>query len=191
MSRLWIADRLKDLNKQKQDLGLAIGLPASRITELLNGKRKFQIHEIVQLAIFLEMEMGIVLAKLYNETDEATVQSVTETIPVIGRIKKTEGRFQEWPSDQHYMINLPRHQIYSNILKFAIEELHLNSQAKNLYICIQEKDLHKKQVIVERKLERTMAQKEEHDRNIGQVSICTPPLRVIAHYQQSAEEGVV
>ena len=188
MSRLWIADRLKELNKQKQDLGSAIGLPASRVTELLNGKRKFQIHEIVQLAVFLEMEMGIVFAKLYNELEETSKDSITESVPVIGHLKYPDDRFQEWPSDKHYLINLPRHQKYHNIQKFAIEEQPLNSSAKNLYICIQEKDLCQRQSTFSKKIERTRGVKEEHSREAGQVSICSPPLRIIARYQQSSGE---
>jgi len=190
MSRLWIADRLKGLNKQKQDMAAAIGLPASRITELLNGKRKFQIQEIVQLAVFLEMEMGIVLAKLYNEFSENGEESSTEDIPVIGHLKKSKDRFQAWPSHKYYLVNLPRHHMYNNIQKFAIEESLVNSSEKNLYICIQEKDFSSESHRFSEKIEGSNIPEIGLDQKPGQASICNPPLRVIAHYRQSPKDCI-
>lgn len=190
MSRLWIADRLKGLNKQKQDMATAIGLPASRITELLNGKRKFQIHEIVQLAVFLEMEMGIVLSKLYNEFSENGEESITENIPVIGQLKKSKDRFQEWPSHKHYLVNLPRHQMYINIQKFAIEENLVNSSEKNLYICIQEKDFPPKSHGFSEKIEGANIFEIGLDQKADRAGICRPPLRVIAYYRQSPKNCI-
>lgn len=53
IKRRWIEDRLKQLGKNKRELADAMSIPASRLTELLNGDRNLKPAEATRAAKFL------------------------------------------------------------------------------------------------------------------------------------------
>jgi len=61
MEQTWIADRLAELGKKKTDLAQALGLPPTRISEILRGRRDVHLAELLPLARFLEMDPMTVL----------------------------------------------------------------------------------------------------------------------------------
>ena len=61
MEQHWIADRLEELGKRKAQLAEALGLPPTRISEILRGRREIQVAEVMPLARFLDMDPMTVL----------------------------------------------------------------------------------------------------------------------------------
>lgn len=61
MEQFWIAERLADLGKKKAELAQALGLPPTRVSEILRGRRDIHISELLPLARFLEMDPMTVL----------------------------------------------------------------------------------------------------------------------------------
>ncbi|MBN2752618.1 MAG: helix-turn-helix transcriptional regulator [Rhodospirillaceae bacterium] len=61
MEQNWIAERLSDLGKKKAELAQAMGLPPTRISEILRGRRDVHISELLPLARFLDMDPMTVL----------------------------------------------------------------------------------------------------------------------------------
>jgi phage repressor protein C with HTH and peptisase S24 domain len=51
--REWLANRIAELGKKKSELARHLGIPASRISEMIAGKREIQSDEIAPLASFL------------------------------------------------------------------------------------------------------------------------------------------
>lgn len=61
MEQSWIADRLAELGKKKLELAQALGLPPTRVSEILRGRRDIHISELLPLARCLEMDPMTVL----------------------------------------------------------------------------------------------------------------------------------
>ncbi|WP_337997168.1 helix-turn-helix transcriptional regulator [Oleispirillum naphthae] len=61
MEQTWIAERLAELGKKKTELAQALGLPPTRISEILRGRRDVHVAELLPLARFLEMDPMTVL----------------------------------------------------------------------------------------------------------------------------------
>lgn len=61
MEQNWIADRLAELGKKKSELAQALGLPPTRISEILRGRRDVHVSELLPLARCLEMDPMTVL----------------------------------------------------------------------------------------------------------------------------------
>lgn len=143
MTRNWIENRLKEVNKRKSDLGKALSLPPPRITDIIRGNRRIQSHEIPQLSLFLEMDMGSVLNHINQENPSAAAynETRTEQIAVVGTIKNSGDRYGLWPASKHYIITLPTQASFSGINKFALEELRDRHYTKKLHICVKESDL--------------------------------------------------
>lgn len=99
MERQWIADRLIVLGKTQADMARAMGLPTSRIAEILGGKRRLQVTEIGALAAFLGIPVAEVLAlasgksieghpsvEQYQFTSTVLPASIAK-VPVMGEIQ--------------------------------------------------------------------------------------------------------
>jgi phage repressor protein C with HTH and peptisase S24 domain len=57
MGQAWIGERLKELpSKNKSGLAAFLGLDPSRITEILQGRRRIQVAELPKIAAYLEMK---------------------------------------------------------------------------------------------------------------------------------------
>jgi plasmid maintenance system antidote protein VapI len=142
MKRLWIAQRLKFLNKKKGYLAIRLGLPGPRITDIIQGKRKIQAHEIPTLSAFLELDSSIILENIQKETPTQFPQDTprTETIKVVGHFAKLENIYDLWPSSKHYTITLPLHSTFPGVEKFALEETQLTAPQIVLHICVFECD---------------------------------------------------
>lgn len=61
MEQTWIADRLAELGKKKLELAQALGLPPTRVSEILRGRRDIHVSELLPLARCLEMDPMTVL----------------------------------------------------------------------------------------------------------------------------------
>lgn len=61
MEQTWIADRLIEIGKKKAELAQALGLPPTRISEILRGRRDVHVSEVLPLARFLGMDPMTVL----------------------------------------------------------------------------------------------------------------------------------
>ena len=61
MEQTWIADRLAKLGKKKTELAQALGLPPTRISEILRGRRDIHVSEILPLSRFFDMDPMTVL----------------------------------------------------------------------------------------------------------------------------------
>ncbi len=61
MEQNWIADRLAELGKKKSELAQALGLPPTRISEILRGRRDVHVSELLPLARCLDMDPMTVL----------------------------------------------------------------------------------------------------------------------------------
>jgi len=138
MSQLWIEEKLKGLKKKKSDLGAALGLPPSRITDILKGTRQIQSHEVTPLSQFLKMDVNTILHNLDKERLTNTRQSPlrTETIPVIGALEQLGKHYTIWPEGQIYTVTFPRHPRYTRLKKFAIEDVSLKKKSLSIYICV-------------------------------------------------------
>ncbi|MEZ5756699.1 MAG: helix-turn-helix transcriptional regulator [Emcibacteraceae bacterium] len=60
--RNWISERIKLLGKKKKDLAEILGLPHTRISDMISGTRALKITEIVKFADFMEMSVSEVLS---------------------------------------------------------------------------------------------------------------------------------
>ena len=63
LKRLWISDRIADQGKKKKDLAEALGLPHTRISDIINSKRSLKITEIKPFADFMNMSYSEVLSR--------------------------------------------------------------------------------------------------------------------------------
>lgn len=64
--RQWIEDCLKERGKKKKDLAEALGLPHTRIYDLLDCKRSLKITEIIPFAEFMHMSIENVVRRFNN-----------------------------------------------------------------------------------------------------------------------------
>lgn len=143
MTRLWIEKRLREIGKKKIELGRAIGLPPSRISDIIHGNRRIHSHEIPQLSIFLELDMGMILNFIHLENNEegAIEHTPTEQIVVAGSLKLLNCYYSLWSRREHYTITLPIQASFTGIPKFALEESRSPNLPKKLHICVKEADL--------------------------------------------------
>lgn len=144
MTRQWIERRLKEVKKRKGALGRTLNLPPSRVSEIIRGARRIQSHEILSLAVFLEMDLESVLEHISKEKQTGSTEkacSRTEQIVVIGTLNHSGNQYKLWPDSDCYTITLPKQARFPGICKFAFEEHEKSHHHKGLHICIQEKDL--------------------------------------------------
>jgi plasmid maintenance system antidote protein VapI len=79
----WMRDRLGELDKSGAELARALGIPKSRVSEMLAGKRRLQPNEIRPVARFLEIPEAQVVANL-SVTLNANKEQIEEIVPQIG-----------------------------------------------------------------------------------------------------------
>jgi|GEM_PF-734965 len=138
MTYTWIELRLRELKKKKKELGIALGLPPSRISDIIKGNRRIQSQEISRLSAFLNMDATTVLKNIQEQSNDIELHSTTEQITVIGNKNTIGNNYDVWPADQQYIITLPRHTRYGELKKIALEEICPPSNTIKLYICVQE-----------------------------------------------------
>ena len=110
MKRSWIECRLKHLGHTKGELAQALNLPPSRISEILGGKRALKISELSQLASFLELPMHQITDRLTSKPENfrgLIPKRKSRNIWVVGHQRGDSAHPELWPSDAHYLINLP------------------------------------------------------------------------------------
>ncbi len=110
MKRSWIERRLKHLGHSKGELALAMNLPSSRISEILGGRRALKISELNRLANFLELPTCQVADWLTVKSDNPrglTPKRKSQSVWVVGHQRDDNAQPELWPSDAHYLINLP------------------------------------------------------------------------------------
>ena len=59
--RLWISQRIKELGKKKKDLAKVLGLPHTRVSDIISGNRSLKITEIENFADYMHMTINEVL----------------------------------------------------------------------------------------------------------------------------------
>lgn len=63
MRNRWIKERLVELSKTQADLARHLGLPRSRINEMIKGEREIQTDEVGRVAAFLQLTESEVLRR--------------------------------------------------------------------------------------------------------------------------------
>jgi plasmid maintenance system antidote protein VapI len=79
----WMRERLGELDKSGADLARALGIPKSRVSEMLAGKRRLQPNEIRPVARFLEIPEAQVVANLsvtLNANKEQNEEIVSQIV---------------------------------------------------------------------------------------------------------------
>ncbi|GLQ07522.1 hypothetical protein GCM10007924_27430 [Sneathiella chinensis] len=130
---------MSEIGKKKTELGAALGLPPSRITDIIKGRRRIQSHEIPELSLFLDLSQNFILQKIRLDQNESPgiPPGRTESIPVVGQISDDFGSYRLWQQEDQYEISLPRSGIAPNEAKFAIEEsVTSDFPGYTLYICL-------------------------------------------------------
>jgi len=143
MTRLWIEKRLIELRKKKIELAAALGVPPSRISDVIQGKRRVQSHEISALSQFLDLNTNTIIELLSEEkySPKDTLIDKTEQIKVIGRFQEGNVGYAVWPVNMQYTITLPMQASYTGTPKFALEETSSPHAPLTLHICISSSDL--------------------------------------------------
>lgn len=59
--RIWVSDRVKELGKKKKDLAETLGLPHTRISDIISGTRALKVTEVKPFADFMNMSFEEVL----------------------------------------------------------------------------------------------------------------------------------
>lgn len=138
MKRIWIAERLKELSQKKSQLGAALSLPPSRVSEILSGKRQIQSHEITLLAQFLAMDLSQVMRHLSTEGNLPVKggSQMTETLFISGKYCQKNNTYQLWPEAQKYSVTLPKQASHQSDSKIGLEHICEESGAVSLYICV-------------------------------------------------------
>lgn len=71
--RIWISRRIVELGKKKKDLAEALGLPHTRISDIINGNRSLKITEISSFADFMDMSCSEVLSRFSMKEKEINI----------------------------------------------------------------------------------------------------------------------
>lgn len=82
MDKRWFQDRLKHLKKTQAQLAEHLGLPAPRITDILNQNRKVSAVESAQIAEFLDVPLAV----LVNKLGSGYKTEPLKFIPVVGYV---------------------------------------------------------------------------------------------------------
>jgi len=125
--RRWIKDRLKELGKTQVGLAAALGLPHTRINEMIKGKRELQTREISTFAKFLEMsEQGVISAFSGSDTDNFTLNvgppvRLDKSAPVKGEVAAGVWLEHEFMDDDKYPpVAASTNPRYSDIEQYAL-----------------------------------------------------------------------
>lgn len=70
MKRIWVSDRIKQLGKKKKDLAQSLGLPHTRISDIISGLRALKVTEVKPFADFMEMPIDEVIKRFSNKQHE-------------------------------------------------------------------------------------------------------------------------
>ncbi|MBE7637051.1 helix-turn-helix domain-containing protein [Sneathiella sp. P13V-1] len=142
MRRDWIEERLKKINRRKSDLGKALSLPPSRVSEIINGRRRIQSNEISKLAKFLLLNQDEVIHHIRKETDEANldIKKTIETVIVAGQACSKNSTYSLWPEANRYIITLPTSHNFSYSTKYAFIENTNTSKRLRIFVCITNSD---------------------------------------------------
>ena len=68
--RDWISKHIRDMGKRKKDLAEALGLPHTRISDIINGTRALKVTEVKRFADFMNMTTEEVLCRFSGDCDE-------------------------------------------------------------------------------------------------------------------------
>ena len=60
--RSWISDRIRELGKKKKDLAEVLGLPHTRISDIISGNRALKVTEVEPFANFMDMRIEEILS---------------------------------------------------------------------------------------------------------------------------------
>lgn len=119
MTRDYIRKRLAELGKSPKGLADHLGLPQPRVSELLNGDRKFKTEEIGKAATYLEWPTTTILA---FESGPGLARADLSIVMVRGAVQAgVFGPALEWPQDQWRVAPVARDPRYQNVKQFGLE----------------------------------------------------------------------
>ncbi len=70
MKQTWIVDRLEELGRTQAELARFMGMPPPRISEIISGRRKIQIHEFPRLIEFLGIGGADAMMKISGGSEQ-------------------------------------------------------------------------------------------------------------------------
>ena len=142
MRRDWIEERLKKIKRRKSDLGKALSLPPSRVSEIINGRRRIQSSEISKLANFLLLNQDEVIHLIQQETEKTNLsrQKSIETVIVAGQACSKNSTYSLWPEANRYIITLPASENFTYSTKYAFIENGASSKRLRIFVCITNSD---------------------------------------------------
>ncbi|MFC3051629.1 helix-turn-helix domain-containing protein [Kordiimonas pumila] len=86
-SQNWIKDALKDAGLKMKDLAAALKITSPRVTDILQGKRSVQAHELLPLATLLGMGVKSLLASLdAGKRVLVAGDGPSATLPILGHL---------------------------------------------------------------------------------------------------------
>lgn len=132
MRNEWLAKRLDELQpsgKSRSGLAAALGIPPSRISEIINGGRKVQAAEIKPLASYLEWPEATVLAYVVGATPLRPVRRGSKakgislrSVPVVGAVQAGQwAEALEWPPSDRYEVIVPGDPAFAGFPVTAVE----------------------------------------------------------------------
>ena len=60
--RSWVSERIRELGKKKKDLAEVLGLPHTRISDIISGNRALKVTEVQPFADFMNMSIDEVIS---------------------------------------------------------------------------------------------------------------------------------
>lgn len=119
MARHWIEQRLIELNKSKADFARALGLPQSRVSELVSDRRTLKVEELPTVAKFLEISVGEIVSLLTGIDRSINRGTSIEIRGVVQAGHWLKDAF--WPESEWKMVRLPVPDSYTEFRLFALE----------------------------------------------------------------------
>jgi repressor LexA len=120
--RKWLDDRLRELKakgKTKAGLASALGIAATRISEIIKGDRGIDALELKPMADYLEWSQATLLAHI---TGDGRVLVEVGTVPVVGVVQA--GLWQEameWDESDWYAVPAPVQKTHEGLRKWGLE----------------------------------------------------------------------
>lgn len=132
MRNHWLAKRLDELapgGKSRTGLARALGIPPSRISEILNGSRKVKASEVRPIATYLEWPEATVLAYAVGATPMRPARRGSKNKGISLRAASVVGAVQagqwaealEWPPSERYEVIVPGDPAFAGLPVTALE----------------------------------------------------------------------
>lgn len=141
--RHWIEDRLDEVGKTKADLQRALGLNSPRVADIIRGRRRVQVDEVIPLAALLGLTEAAVLRKINHnqELQPATLGAI------IVRGSCEAGMWRdaiEWPESEWYPAPVAGNPAFPKARQFGLEvrgpSMNLVFPPGSILVCVPVED---------------------------------------------------